>query len=117
MTCAPTHKHLDPAQVYSEFLGVIEGSEITLSSELNILSRRQYLEYSRGKSLIFSQCDKIYTLYESYRKIRIRLGGHDAAERTHALIVATRNGQNVPGPKIDALYVDEAQDNLFIDAK
>ncbi|CUA68004.1 hypothetical protein RSOLAG22IIIB_07686 [Rhizoctonia solani] len=110
-------KDLDPAQVYSEFLGVIEGSELTLSNELNMLSRRQYMEYRRGKSLLSSQGDKIYTLYESYRKIRIRLGGHDAAERTHALIVATRNGQNVPGPKIDALYVDEAQDNLLIDAK
>ncbi|KDN37508.1 hypothetical protein RSAG8_10107, partial [Rhizoctonia solani AG-8 WAC10335] len=110
-------KELDPALVYSEFLGVIEGSEFTLTSQSGVLSRSEYLELSDGNSLLTSQRDKIYTLYESYRKARGQLGGYDAAERTHALIVATQDGKRLPGPKIDAIYVDEAQDNLLIDTK
>ncbi|KAJ1305473.1 hypothetical protein OPQ81_000480 [Rhizoctonia solani] len=110
-------KDLDPALVYSEFLGVIEGSELTLTNESGVLSRSQYLELGHGNSLLFSQRDRIYNLYESYRKARGKFGGFDAAERTHALIVATQDGKRIPGPKIDALYVDEAQDNLLIDTK
>ncbi|KAH7337929.1 hypothetical protein B0J17DRAFT_405385 [Rhizoctonia solani] len=110
-------KDLDPALVYSEFLGVIEGSEFTLTSQSGVLSRSEYLELSDGGSLLSSQRDKIYTLYVNYRKARGQRSGYDAAERTHALIVATQDGKRLPGPKIDAIYVDEAQDNLLIDTK
>ncbi|CAE6484842.1 unnamed protein product, partial [Rhizoctonia solani] len=110
-------KDLDPALVYSEFLGVIEGSEFTLTSQSGVLSRSEYFELSEGGSLLSSQRDKIYTLYESYRKARGQRNGYDAAERTHALIVATQDGKRLPGPKVDAIYVDEAQDNLLIDTK
>ncbi|CAE6529326.1 unnamed protein product [Rhizoctonia solani] len=110
-------KDLDPALVYSEFLGVIEGSEFTLTNQSGVLSRSEYLALSNGGSLLSSQRDKIYSLYEGYRKARGQLGGYDTAERTHALIVATQDGKRIPGPKIDAIYVDEAQDNLLIDAK
>ncbi|CAE6448000.1 unnamed protein product [Rhizoctonia solani] len=88
-------KDLDPALVHSEFLGVIEGSEFTLTSESGVLSRDDYLDLSQGNLLLSSQRDKIYSLYESYRKARGKLGGYNAAER----------------------YVDEAQDNLLIDTK
>ncbi|CAE7234107.1 unnamed protein product [Rhizoctonia solani] len=108
---------LDPALVYNEFLGVIEGSEDTLKTESGVLSRNEYLALSQGNSLLTSRRDKIYTLYESYCRDRGHLGAYDAAERTHALLVATRNGKHLPGPKVDALYVDEVQDNLMIDSK
>ncbi|KDN37507.1 hypothetical protein RSAG8_10106, partial [Rhizoctonia solani AG-8 WAC10335] len=108
---------LDPALVYNEFIGIIEGSEDTLNSESGVLSRDDYLALSQGNSLLSSRRDRIYTLYESYRRARGQLGGYDAAERTHALLVATQNGKRIPGPKIDALYIDEVQDNLLIDSK
>ncbi|KAG8690837.1 hypothetical protein FRC11_008770 [Ceratobasidium sp. 423] len=108
---------LDPALVYNEFIGVIEGSGSTLTSQSGVLSRDDYLLLSQGDSLLSSQRDRVYTLYESYRKARGRLNGYDAAERTHALLVATRDGTHILGSKIDALYVDEVQDNLMIDSK
>ncbi|KAG8752687.1 hypothetical protein FRC12_011837, partial [Ceratobasidium sp. 428] len=108
-------KGLDPALVYSEFLGVIEGSESALESETGALSRDAYTSLSHRKSSFASQKDRVYDLYEIYRKRKREYGGYDAAERTHALI-SMMNGK-VPGVKLDCLYVDEAQDNLLIDVK
>ncbi|KAG8719695.1 hypothetical protein FRC08_002227 [Ceratobasidium sp. 394] len=108
-------KGLDPALVYSEFLGIIEGSESALGSTTGALGREAYTSLSHRKSSFASQRDRIYDLYEIYRKRKQAYGGYDAAERTHALI-STMNGR-VPGPKLDCLYVDEAQDNLLIDIK
>ncbi|KEP48489.1 putative P-loop nucleoside triphosphate hydrolase, partial [Rhizoctonia solani 123E] len=106
---------LDPALVYNEIIGIIQGSEGTLNSESGVLSRDEYLGLGRGNSLLSLRREDIYTLYESYCKA----GGqcYDAAERTHTLLVATRNGRHIPGPKVDALYIDEVQDNLLIDNK
>ncbi|KAB5592704.1 TPR and ankyrin repeat-containing protein 1 [Ceratobasidium theobromae] len=108
-------KGFDPALIYSEFLGIIEGSEAALGSKTGALSREEYTSLSHRKSSFASQRDKVYDLYEIYRKRKQQLGGYDAAERTHALVSAVNAG--VPGPKIDCLYVDEAQDNLLIDVK
>ncbi|KAF8594570.1 P-loop containing nucleoside triphosphate hydrolase protein [Ceratobasidium sp. AG-I] len=108
-------KGLDPALVYSEFLGVIEGSEFALGAKNGALSREEYANVSDRKTSFASQRDRVYDLYEIYRKRKRELGGYDAAERTHALIGAMNGG--IPGAKIDCLYVDEAQDNLLIDIK
>ncbi|KAF8594569.1 hypothetical protein BDV93DRAFT_549191 [Ceratobasidium sp. AG-I] len=108
-------KGLDPALVYSEFLGVIEGSEFALEAKNGALSREDYAGMSHRKTSFASQRDRIYDLYEIYRKRKQELGGYDAAERTQALISAM-NGHLI-GKGIDCLYVDEAQDNLLIDIK
>ncbi|KAG8744274.1 hypothetical protein FRC10_010437 [Ceratobasidium sp. 414] len=108
-------KGLDPALVYSEFLGVIEGSEPALESTTGALGREAYTSLSHRKSSFASQRDRVYDLYEIYRKRKQTYGGYDAAERTQALI-SVMNGR-VPGPKLDCLYVDEAQDNLLVDIK
>ncbi|CAE6474691.1 unnamed protein product [Rhizoctonia solani] len=104
---------LDPALVYSEFLGIIEGSELPLQSPTGALSRDEYTSLSHRKSSFASQRYRVYDLYELYRKRKQFLGGYDYAERTHALVNALN--LSVPGSKIDCLYVDEAQDNLLID--
>ncbi|QRV93433.1 UvrD-like helicase carboxy-terminal domain protein [Ceratobasidium sp. AG-Ba] len=108
-------KGLDPALVYSEFLGVIEGSEAALQSKTGAISRKEYANLGHRKSSFVSQKDRVYDLYEIYRKRKRELGGYDAAERTHALINAM-NGK-IPGIKLDCLYIDEVQDNLLIDMK
>ncbi|KAH7337987.1 hypothetical protein B0J17DRAFT_706450 [Rhizoctonia solani] len=108
-------KGLDPALVYSEFLGIIEGSEAALSSKLGALTRDEYSSLSHKKSSFASQRGRVYDLYEAYRKRKRQLGGYDAAERSHALVLATN--EKVPGFKFDCLYIDEAQDNLLIDMK
>ncbi|CCO33896.1 TPR and ankyrin repeat-containing protein 1 AltName: Full=Lupus brain antigen 1 homolog [Rhizoctonia solani AG-1 IB] len=108
-------KGLDPALVYSEFLGIIEGSEAALLSKAGALSRDEYTGLSHKKSSFASQRGYVYDLYEAYRKRKRQLRGYDAAERTHALVVET--SRKVPGLKFDCLYIDEAQDNLLIDMK
>ncbi|QRV93435.1 P-loop nucleoside triphosphate hydrolase [Ceratobasidium sp. AG-Ba] len=106
-------KGMDPALVYSEFLGIIEGSEAALDSKTGALSRESYRTHR--KSSLAVEPDHVYDLYEIYRKRKRDNGGCDAAERTHALL-KEMNGI-VPGPKLDCLYVDEAQDNLLIDMR
>ncbi|KAG8683036.1 hypothetical protein FRC11_014050, partial [Ceratobasidium sp. 423] len=48
-------KGLDPALVYSEFLGIIEGSEVALSSKSGALTRDEYTSLSHKKSSFASQ--------------------------------------------------------------
>ncbi|CAE6534820.1 unnamed protein product [Rhizoctonia solani] len=91
------------------------GSESALHSATGALSREEYTSLSHRKSSFASQRDRVYDLYELYRKRKQLLGGYDSAERTHALVTALSLG--LPGPRIDCLYVDEAQDNLLIDTK
>jgi hypothetical protein len=50
-----------------------------------------------------------------YLKRKRSLGHRDAADRTHN-ILKRWEASTSPRPKIDFLYVDEAQDNLLIDA-
>ncbi|KAF7306351.1 UvrD-like helicase ATP-binding domain-containing protein [Mycena indigotica] len=108
-------KGIDPAMVYSEFLGVIMGSEETLSGESMALTREAYLALSeRAQSTFADQRELIYTLFESYRTLKKSTGDLDAADRTHT-ILRYLDKCGVPGKKIDYLYVDESQDNLLID--
>ncbi|KIO30560.1 hypothetical protein M407DRAFT_38186, partial [Tulasnella calospora MUT 4182] len=57
---------------------------------------------------------RIYTLFEAYQKLRPS-ASYDNADRVHALLSAIEE-HGVPGTYLDFLYVDEAQDNLIIDA-
>lgn len=84
------------------------------------LSREDYVRASDRRSSFLSQRDRVYDLYEIYRKRKRELGGYDAAQRfvifilaeqmianvpqlssTHALINAMNEG--IPGQKIDCL--------------
>jgi hypothetical protein len=62
-------------------LFVLQGSEFALESKTDALSRDDYNKLSHRKSSFASQRDRIYDLYEIYRKRKQRLGGYDAAER------------------------------------
>ncbi|KIO30551.1 hypothetical protein M407DRAFT_20439 [Tulasnella calospora MUT 4182] len=108
-------KGLHPALVYSEFMGIIKGSEAALSSSRGYLGRAQY-EQQSNRSLFGDDTDRsrIYTLFESYQKLR-PTKAYDVADRVHALMASLQD-RGVPGKCIDFLYVDEAQDNLIIDA-
>ncbi|KAI5120222.1 hypothetical protein M0805_000036 [Coniferiporia weirii] len=111
----PQHltKRLDPALVFSEFLGVIKGSEQTLYSKERFLSREDYISYScRGQATFANQRERIYDLFESYQKRKADRGDYDAADRSHMILALLKTEElNL----VDYLYVDEAQDNLLID--
>ncbi|KAG8937463.1 hypothetical protein FRC00_005249 [Tulasnella sp. 408] len=106
---------LHSALVYSEFMGIIKGSEASLSKPRHYLDQSEY-EGQSNRSLPGdgTERSRVYTLFEAYRKLRPS-ASYDIADRTHLLMKILRD-QGVPGKLIDFLYVDEAQDNLIIDS-
>ncbi|KAJ7139395.1 hypothetical protein C8R44DRAFT_867547 [Mycena epipterygia] len=108
-------KGLEPSMVFSEFLGVIMGSEKALASKSYCLDRDVYLNLGeRGQSTFADQREQIYELFEKYSSQKRRRGDTDAADRTHEILKFFQK-HGVPGRRIDYLYVDETQDNLLID--
>ncbi|KAH9919768.1 uncharacterized protein BXZ73DRAFT_104876 [Epithele typhae] len=109
-------KGLDPTLVFGEFMGIIKGSEPSLDTPECYLDKATYLKLShRTQGTFANQRECIYKLFTAYLKRKKERGDYDAADRTHALVSALRQ-QGVPGHSIDFIYVDEAQDNLLIDA-
>ncbi|KAI0641201.1 hypothetical protein C8Q79DRAFT_992409 [Trametes meyenii] len=109
-------KGLDPSLVFGEFMGVLKGSEQALDHPEGYLDRDTYLQLShRTQATFASQRENIYKLFKAYLKRKRERGDYDAADRTHALINCLKT-MGVPGQAVDFIYVDEAQDNLLIDA-
>jgi tetratricopeptide (TPR) repeat protein len=97
-------------------MGIIKGSEHALTCPEGILDRPNYLCLPHRSNPNFAnQRGILYDIFETYSKIKRQRRHHDVADRTHAILKVLRN-QRVPGQQIDYLYVDEAQDNLLIDA-
>ncbi|KAI9453660.1 hypothetical protein BJY52DRAFT_1288007 [Lactarius psammicola] len=110
-------KGIDVSLVFSEFMGVIKGSEMTLDSETHFLDYETYLNLSaRTQATFASRRKEIYLLFETYLKMKRDRREYDAADRTHAILRSMAQ-DGMKGQKIDFLYVDEVQDNLLIDAK
>ncbi|PIL29959.1 hypothetical protein GSI_07870 [Ganoderma sinense ZZ0214-1] len=109
-------KGLDPTLVFGEFMGVIKGSELALGRQEGYLTEEAYNGLSHRTQGTFSnQREVVYKLFETYVKRKKMRGDYDAADRTHSLVNALRSN-GVPGEEMDFIYVDEAQDNLLIDA-
>ncbi|RXW22210.1 hypothetical protein EST38_g3633 [Candolleomyces aberdarensis] len=110
-------KNLDPALVFNEILGVIKGSEKSLSHVTGYLDLGAYRDLShRTQHLFANHRHRIYSLFRAYMDRKRKRGEFDSADRTHRILKAF-DAAGVPGTKIDYLYVDEAQDNLLIDAR
>ncbi|EGN93944.1 hypothetical protein SERLA73DRAFT_78326 [Serpula lacrymans var. lacrymans S7.3] len=109
-------KGLEPSLVFSEFIGVIKGSEESLSMPERYLDVDTYIKFShRSQSTFALQRGPVYELFEHYQKWKQQQGVRDAADRCHTLLdFISKDG--LPGQRIDYLYVDEVQDNLLIDA-
>ncbi|KAG6919462.1 hypothetical protein DXG01_005721 [Tephrocybe rancida] len=134
----PLIKGLEPTLVFSEIIGkltnpaelqcyidenvvlqgIIKGSEGTIASECGYLERKVYEELSeRAQSTFATQRGIIYSIFEAYQARKRQRGDYDAADRTHCILrIFQTPGRGVMGQKIDQLCVDEAQDNLLIDA-
>ncbi|OSX68102.1 hypothetical protein POSPLADRAFT_1165650 [Postia placenta MAD-698-R-SB12] len=113
----PQHltKGLDPSLLFAEFIGVLKGSEATLNGANTYLNQEQYFDLShRSQGTFTTQRETVYMLFQDYCKMKRERGDYDAADRTHAILRRLRKG--VPGQLIDFVYIDEAQDNLLIDA-
>ncbi|KAF9224470.1 hypothetical protein BS17DRAFT_766503 [Gyrodon lividus] len=69
----------------------------------------QLLTKGLGPSLVFSE-------FMAYCKLKKNRRQYDVADRTHAILKTLLGGTPLRGQQVDYLYVDEAQDNLLIDA-
>ncbi|RXW13065.1 hypothetical protein EST38_g12789 [Candolleomyces aberdarensis] len=98
-----------------ELLGVIKGSEQSLSHETRYLDLKTYKNLSvRTQHVFAKQRDQIYSIFLAYMNHKKQRGEDDTTDRTHRILKAF-NATGIPGAKIDYLYVDEVQDNLLID--
>ncbi|KAG1738631.1 P-loop containing nucleoside triphosphate hydrolase protein [Suillus paluster] len=126
-------KNLNSWLVFSEFMGIIEGSEQALSCPDGVLDRSSYIRFTNSFSPISgNQRNSVYRIFEIYQKFKKQKNHFDVADRyescysslmklhdiapnsTHAILKVLGN-QRFPGRQIDYLYVDEAQDHLLID--
>ncbi|KIO23210.1 hypothetical protein M407DRAFT_27279 [Tulasnella calospora MUT 4182] len=106
---------LHPILVYSEFMGVIKGSEASRSYPKRFLDRQAYeSQSSRTHFGDPTERSRIYTLFEAYCKLRPP-SSYDVADRVHELLAEVEK-KGLPGNPVDYLYVDEAQDHLILDA-
>ncbi|KAI6141395.1 hypothetical protein BKA82DRAFT_2640811 [Pisolithus tinctorius] len=101
--------------VFSEFMGVIKGSEKAFHSPNGILDRQTYVDLSDRNYPVFAEDrHSLYSAFESYSKLKREQYGYDMADRTYAILkVLLRN--SLKGQPVDYLYIDEVQDNLIID--
>ncbi|KAG8942979.1 hypothetical protein FRC04_003265 [Tulasnella sp. 424] len=106
---------LHPILVYSEFMGVIKGSEASRHYPKHFLDRQAYeSQSSRTHFGDPTERSRIYTLFEAYLKLRPP-ASYDIADRVHSLLSEVEE-RGLPGIPADYLYVDEAQDHLILDA-
>ncbi|KAG8815978.1 hypothetical protein FRC17_000507, partial [Serendipita sp. 399] len=114
----PARKGLDASLVWSEFQGVLRGSEHSLECQNGAISREVYesnLISFRKQATFATHRSRLYDLFESYMKRKAERREYDAADRTHNLLRAMRDFR-IDAP-FDYIYVDEVQDNLVIDTK
>ncbi|KAI6095427.1 hypothetical protein EV401DRAFT_1188199 [Pisolithus croceorrhizus] len=108
-------RHFGAWLVFSEFMGVIKGSEKAFHSPNGILDRQTYVNLSHRTYPVFAE-DRhpLYNVFESYSKLKYARRGYDMADRTYAILKAL-SCNPLKGQPVDYLYVDEVQDNLIID--
>ncbi|KAL4069229.1 hypothetical protein J3A83DRAFT_3504128 [Scleroderma citrinum] len=106
-------KGLAPWLVFSEFMGIIKGSEMALKCPGGILDEQSYTDLSTRAYPVFAdQREVLYNIFDSYCRLK---RGHDMADRTSAIVKALLSGVPLRGQRVDYMYVDEVQDNLIID--
>ncbi|KAI6011658.1 hypothetical protein BKA83DRAFT_4482953 [Pisolithus microcarpus] len=113
----PLTKGLDSWLVFGEIMGIIKGSEKSLEFDDGTLDKKTYCSLpSRSNPTFSGQRELVYTLFEAYSRLKRQRQHHDVADRTHAVLKILLGGTSFKGRQLDYLYVDEAQDNLLIDA-
>ncbi|KAI5997138.1 hypothetical protein EDD15DRAFT_2162997 [Pisolithus albus] len=110
--CATSRR---PWLVFSEFMGVIKGSEAAFHSPNGILDRHTYVNLSTRTYPVFAgDRHSLYSAFELYSQLKREKYAYDMADRTYAILKAL-SCNPLKGQPVDYLYVDEVQDNLIID--
>ncbi|KAI6158403.1 hypothetical protein EDD17DRAFT_1763946 [Pisolithus thermaeus] len=107
--------HIGPWLIFSEFMGVIKGSETAFHSPNGTLDRQTYVNLSTRTYPAFAgNRHSLYSAFELYSKLKGEQYDYDMADRTYAILKAL-SCNPLKGQPVDYLYVDEVQDNLIID--
>ncbi|KAF8139769.1 hypothetical protein EV363DRAFT_1310578 [Boletus edulis] len=108
----PLTRGLEPWLVFSEFMGAK-----SLSCSGGVLDEEAYRNLpARSNPTFANQRPTVYATFEAYCRLKKERRHHDVADRTHAILKTLLGGAPLKGQKVDFLYIDEAQDNLLIDA-
>ncbi|KAG6331189.1 hypothetical protein ID866_7900 [Astraeus odoratus] len=106
-----------PWLVFSEFMGVIKGSEKALHQPSGCLDKQTYMEMSARAYPNFAyQRETLYKVFEAYCSLKLQECGYDMADRTHSILKLLLSGASLKGRRVDYMYVDEVQDILITDA-
>ncbi|XP_022874965.1 uncharacterized protein LOC111393590 [Olea europaea var. sylvestris] len=104
-------KNLEPSRVYTEIMSHIKGGlQVGEACEIK-LNREDYVSLSdkRVSNFCAQERKAIYDIFKDYEKMKMELGEFDIADLVidlhHRL-----NNSNLPGGKMDFVYVDEVQD-------
>ncbi|KAI6141016.1 hypothetical protein BKA82DRAFT_4362564 [Pisolithus tinctorius] len=113
---SPLAQSFGPWLVFSEFMGVIKGSETAFNSPNGIIDRQTYMNLSTRAYPVFAEDrNSLYSTFELYSKLKRERYGYDMADRTYAILKAL-SSNTLKDHLVHYLYVDEVQDNLIIDA-
>ncbi|KAG2160213.1 uncharacterized protein EDB93DRAFT_46990 [Suillus bovinus] len=99
-------KNLNSWLIFSEFMGIIKGSEQALGFPDGFLDRPSYLCLPcRSNPVFANQRNRVYDIFESYRKFKKQKRHFDVADRTHSILKALQN-KNFPGQQVEYMNSD-----------
>ncbi|KAK4406243.1 Helicase SEN1 [Sesamum angolense] len=104
-------KNLDPSRVFIEIMSHIKGGLQEGEACDSKRSRQHYISLSdsRISTLSAEKREAIYNIFEAYEKMKMALGEFDLADFVIDIHIRVNNG-NLPGDKMDFVYIDEVQD-------
>ncbi|XP_022872886.1 uncharacterized protein LOC111391845 [Olea europaea var. sylvestris] len=104
-------KNLEPSRVYTEIMSHIKGG-LQVGEACDIkLNREDYVSLSDKRMSTFCAREReaIYDIFKDYEKMKMKRGEFDLADLVIDLHHRLNNA-NLPGGKMDFVYVDEVQD-------
>ncbi|GJR49993.1 UvrD-like helicase, ATP-binding domain, P-loop containing nucleoside triphosphate hydrolase [Tanacetum coccineum] len=104
-------KKLDPSRVFTEIISHIKGGLQAGECSDGKLSYEGYclLAESRSSTLTKEKRKMVYTIYETYEKMKIERREFDLGDLVSDIHHRLKNG-SYEGDKMDLVYIDEVQD-------
>ncbi|KAK9185221.1 hypothetical protein WN943_025576 [Citrus x changshan-huyou] len=104
-------KKLDPSRVFTEIISHIRGGLQSIDVADGKLCREEYIRLSetRVSTLLRSEREKIYEIYENYEQMKMRNGEFDLADLVNDLHRRFKE-ERYKGDEFHFVYIDEVQD-------
>lgn len=104
-------KNLDPSRVFTEIMSHIKGGLQEGEESDTKRSKQAYLSLSdsRASTLSVDKREVIYDIFNDYERMKMERREFDLADFVLDIHRRVKDG-NVPGDKMDFVYIDEVQD-------